>query len=163
MRSVRKSVATIERAELSIRLFNRFSQIWMFHKNLLSMCGEAMRKLLKTLANPQGAVIDAVMGILMKKFKLDKVLNYVEEPNELDEGMKDLRKDVDKLMGSKQLKITNKQVGKEVVGMVENDRDPIKIIEKRLDMHEKDLLKVFDKMDKVEMHIKQLAYLIKKK
>tara|TARA_R100000963_G_C4627451_1_gene93339 strand:- start:524 stop:901 length:378 start_codon:yes stop_codon:yes gene_type:complete len=120
-----------------------------------------MRNILKVITNPQGAIIDAVAKILLKKFKLDKVLNYVEKPNELDKGLKALRKDIDKLMGSKQLKITNRQAVKEVVGMVENDHDPIKIIEKRLDVHKKDLLKVFDKMDKVEMHIKQLEYLIK--
>ena len=119
-----------------------------------------MRNLLKVVTNPHGAIIDAVSKILLKKFKLDKVLNYVEKPNELDEAVKKLRTDLDELMGSKQLK-TKSEVDKLVSGEVNGDLDPIKIIEKRLDVHEKDLLKVFDKMDKVEMHIEQLAYLIK--
>lgn len=37
------------------------------------------------------------MKQLLKQFKLDKVLEYVEKPNELDLEVKDLKKRVEKL------------------------------------------------------------------
>ena len=53
-----------------------------------------IKKLIKTLANPQGALVQAVIGLLVKQFNLDKVeekiskaLKYVEEPNDLDGGL----------------------------------------------------------------------------
>ena len=53
-----------------------------------------IKKLIKTLANPQGALVQAVIGLLVKQFNLDKVeekiskaLKYVEEHNELDVGL----------------------------------------------------------------------------
>ena len=53
-----------------------------------------IKKLIKVLANPQGALVQAVIGLLFKQFNLDKVedkiskaLKYVEEPNELDIGL----------------------------------------------------------------------------
>ena len=53
-----------------------------------------IKKLIKVLANPQGALVQAVIGLLVKQFNLDKVedkiskaLKYVEEPNELDIGL----------------------------------------------------------------------------
>ena len=53
-----------------------------------------IKKIIKTLANPQGALVQAVIGLLVKQFNLDKVedkiskaLKYVEEPNELDIGL----------------------------------------------------------------------------
>ena len=53
-----------------------------------------IKKLIKILSNPQGALVQAVIGLLVKQFNLDKVedkiskaLKYVEEPNELDIGL----------------------------------------------------------------------------
>ena len=50
-----------------------------------------IKKLIKVLSNPQGALVQAVIGLLVKQFNLDKVeekiakaLKYVDEPNELD-------------------------------------------------------------------------------
>ena len=57
-----------------------------------------IKKLIKVLSNPQGALVQAVIGLLVKQFNLDKVeekiskaLKYVEEPNELDLGMDALK------------------------------------------------------------------------
>ena len=41
-------------------------------------------------------VLDLVMKQVLKQFKLDKVLDYVEKPNDLDKQMKVLQKKVDK-------------------------------------------------------------------
>ena len=53
-----------------------------------------IKKLIKILTNPQGALVQAVIGLLVKQFNLDKIedkiakaLKYVEEPNELDVGL----------------------------------------------------------------------------
>ena len=53
-----------------------------------------LKKIIKTLSNPQGALVQAVVGLLIKQFNLDKVeakiakaLKYVEEENELDIGL----------------------------------------------------------------------------
>ena len=53
-----------------------------------------IKKLIKILTNPQGALVQAVIGLLVKQFNLDKVeekiskaLKYAEEPNELDVGL----------------------------------------------------------------------------
>ena len=53
-----------------------------------------IKKLIKILTNPQGALVQAVIGLLIKQFNLDKIegkiskaLKYVEEPNELDVGL----------------------------------------------------------------------------
>lgn len=54
-------------------------------------------KLLKALSNPHGAIIDAVVKIILKRFKLDKILSYVEEPNELDEGLKAMKEEVESI------------------------------------------------------------------
>ena len=134
-----------------------------------------MKGLLKTLTNPHGAIIDVVVKVILKQFKLDKLLSYVEDPNELDKGLSDAmdiitlqQKEIESikdLVGSKQQN-SDKQVDKSEVGMVKSDHDPTDfdptdIIFPRLAAHEKDLLKVFDKMDAVETQIKQLAYLVK--
>ena len=53
-----------------------------------------MKKLLGVLANPQAAIIKAIIKILTKQFKLDnlsKVFKYVEEDNELDVGLRRLK------------------------------------------------------------------------
>ena len=41
-------------------------------------------------------VLDVVMKQVLKQFKLDKVLEYVEKPNDLDKQMKVLQKKVNK-------------------------------------------------------------------
>ena len=38
-----------------------------------------------------GVIVDKVIGLIAKQFKLDKVLAYVEEPNEADEEIKSLK------------------------------------------------------------------------
>ena len=38
-----------------------------------------------------GIIVEKVISLLAKQFKLDKVLKYVDEPNELDEDMKHLK------------------------------------------------------------------------
>ena len=39
----------------------------------------------------QKLLVDAVIKIIKKTFKFDKVLDYVEKPNELDEEMKHVK------------------------------------------------------------------------
>ena len=53
-----------------------------------------IKKIIKILSNPQGALVQAVVGLLVKQFNIDKIedkiskaLKYVEEPNELDVGL----------------------------------------------------------------------------
>jgi len=41
-------------------------------------------------------VLDLVMKQLMKQFKLDKIQEYVEQPNELDKQVKAMKKDLNK-------------------------------------------------------------------
>jgi len=41
-------------------------------------------------------VLDLVMKQVLKKFKLDKIQKYVEEPNELDRQVKSLQKNIKK-------------------------------------------------------------------
>ena len=41
-------------------------------------------------------VLDLVLKQLLKKFKLDKIQKYVEEPNELDKQVKAMKKDLNK-------------------------------------------------------------------
>ena len=38
-------------------------------------------------------IVQAALKLVTKQFKLDKVLKYVEEPNELDEEVKQLKKE----------------------------------------------------------------------
>lgn len=42
-------------------------------------------------------IIQAAVKLLSKQFKLDKILKYVEEPNELDDEVKRLRDRVELL------------------------------------------------------------------
>ena len=42
-------------------------------------------------------IVEKAISLLAKQFKLDKVLKYVDEPNELDEDMKHLKARVDSL------------------------------------------------------------------
>ena len=44
-----------------------------------------------------GIIVEKVIGILAKQFKLDKVLDYVEKPNEADKEIKSLRARVESL------------------------------------------------------------------
>ena len=53
-----------------------------------------IKKIIKILSNPQGALVQAVVKLLVSQFNLDKIedkiakaLKYVEEPNELDLGL----------------------------------------------------------------------------
>lgn len=60
-----------------------------------------IKKIIKALSNPQGALVQVVFGLcegFIKEFiknnieeKLDKAIKYVEEPNELDLGMDALK------------------------------------------------------------------------
>ena len=60
-----------------------------------------IKKVIKILTNPQGALVQAVFGLceaFIKKFikdnieeRLEKAVKYVEEPNELDLGMDALK------------------------------------------------------------------------
>ena len=43
----------------------------------------------------QKMIVQAVLKLVTKQFKLDKVLKYVEQPNELDEEVEQLNKRVD--------------------------------------------------------------------
>ena len=44
-----------------------------------------------------GVLVEKVISILAKQFKLDKVLDYVENPNEADKEIKNLRARVESL------------------------------------------------------------------
>ena len=43
----------------------------------------------------QKMIVQAVLKLVTKQFKLEKVLKYVEQPNELDEEVEQLNKRVD--------------------------------------------------------------------
>ena len=45
----------------------------------------------------QKLIIKAVAALLKKQFKLDKILKYVEQPNELDHKVKELEARIEKL------------------------------------------------------------------
>jgi len=45
----------------------------------------------------QKLIINAVINVLAKQFKLDKVLEYVEKPNDADKKIKKLEKRLKKL------------------------------------------------------------------
>ena len=45
----------------------------------------------------QKMIIQAVAKLIKEQFKLDKILKYVEEPNELDEEVKSLRSRIELL------------------------------------------------------------------
>jgi len=45
----------------------------------------------------QKMIIQAVVKLLSKQFKLDKILKYVEEPNELDDEVESLKNRVELL------------------------------------------------------------------
>ncbi|HBZ37720.1 MAG TPA: hypothetical protein DEO59_04310 [Balneola sp.] len=130
-----------------------------------------MINLLKVATNPHGVIIDAVSKILLKKFKLDKVLNYVEKPNELDEAVKKLRTELDELMGSKQLKKMKLEVDKSVNGEVDSDLDPINLEGTRrvrslfrtlIKPIKEDMLKMIDKLDELDQKIINVAFRVKR-
>ena len=60
-----------------------------------------IKKLIKVLSNPQGALVQVVFGLcegFIKEFiknnfeeKIEKAVKYAEEPNELDLGMEALK------------------------------------------------------------------------
>ena len=130
-----------------------------------------MINLLKVATNPHGVIIDAVANILLKKFKLNKVLNYVEKPNELDEAVKKLRTELDELMGSKQLKKMKLDVDKSVNGEVDSDLDPINLEGTRrvrslfrtlIKPIKEDMLKMIDKLDELDQKIINVAFRVKR-
>ena len=45
----------------------------------------------------QKMIIKAVIKLIRKQFKLDKILHYVEEPNELDKEVERLRSRIEML------------------------------------------------------------------
>ena len=45
----------------------------------------------------QGIIISKVVKLIAKQFKLDKILDYVENPNELDEEVEKLKERMIKL------------------------------------------------------------------
>ena len=45
----------------------------------------------------QGIIIAKVVKLIAKQFKLDKILNYVENPNELDEEVDKLKERIMRL------------------------------------------------------------------
>ena len=45
----------------------------------------------------QRMIIQAALKVIKKQFKLDKVLQYVQEPNELDEEVERLRSRIEML------------------------------------------------------------------
>ena len=45
----------------------------------------------------QGIIIAKVVKLIAKQFKLDKILNYVENPNELDEEVDNLKERIMRL------------------------------------------------------------------
>jgi len=49
-----------------------------------------IKKIVKLLTNPQGALVQLIIDQVAKIFKLDKVLRYVEQDNELDVAMKNV-------------------------------------------------------------------------
>ena len=57
-----------------------------------------IKKIIKILTNPAGALVQTIIELLIKQFDLDKIgdkmakaLKYVEEPNELDLGLDALK------------------------------------------------------------------------
>ena len=42
-------------------------------------------------------ILDKIIDILIKQYKLDKILDYVEKPNELDNEVKAIKADLNKL------------------------------------------------------------------
>ena len=51
-----------------------------------------IKKLVKLLTNPQGALVSLILDQVAKIFKLEKILAYVENENELDVAMRNVEK-----------------------------------------------------------------------
>ena len=51
-----------------------------------------INKIVKLLTNPQGALVQLILDQVAKVFKLDKVLRYVEQDNELDVAVENMIK-----------------------------------------------------------------------
>ena len=64
-------------------------------------------------------VLDLVLKQLLKQFKLDKIQDYVEKPNELDKQMKQVQKNLNKCLKS------NEDLEKEVA-ILKKDSHPVK-------------------------------------
>ena len=51
-----------------------------------------IKKIVKLLTNPQGALVQIIIDHIAKIFKLNNVLHYVEKPNELDVAIENMIK-----------------------------------------------------------------------
>ena len=51
-----------------------------------------IKKIVKLLTTPQGALVQLILDQVAKVFKLDKVLRYVEQDNELDVAVENMIK-----------------------------------------------------------------------
>ena len=78
-------------------------------------------------------VLDVVMKQLLKQFKLDKVLDYVEKPNDLDKQVKVLQKNINKY--GKYIE----ELEKDVAEIKKVAHKPVNGLSSRLDKLEKKL------------------------
>ncbi len=75
---------------------------------------------------PQGILMNGIIKLLLKKFKLDKILDYVENDNELDIQMKQVQKTASKQGKSMEV------MEKDIAILKKDSHPPIKNLEKRL-------------------------------
>ena len=83
---------------------------------------------------PQGILVnkiiktaqDKIIKFILKKFKLDMILDYVEKPNELDIQMKQVQKTASKQGKSMEV------MEKDIAILKKDSHPPIKNLEKRL-------------------------------
>ena len=84
-------------------------------------------------------ILENIVKQLLKKFKLDKLLKYVEEPNELDEKMEEVLEEIEniKILQKSGAKSINKALS--YIEEVEKDIADIKAIAHKFDKLEKKL------------------------
>ena len=62
-----------------------------------------IKKIIKTLANPQGALVQTLLETLLdqvsKIFKMPQLLDYMELENSTDRGVKSLKNEVEMIKG----------------------------------------------------------------
>ena len=62
-----------------------------------------IKKIIKTLANPQGALVQTLLETLLdqvsKIFKIPQLLDYMELENSADRGVKSLKNEVEMIKG----------------------------------------------------------------
>ena len=56
-----------------------------------------IKKLIKLASNPQGVLVQVILDQASKIFKIPKLLSYMEEENELDIAVKEMRKEFDSM------------------------------------------------------------------